>query len=49
MLRIKIINELEIPHRVSIEAKNEELEQMRESVYENTRVIEMLNSKVELL
>lgn len=49
MLRIKIINELEIPHRTAIESRQDELDSIRETLYENNRVIDMLHSKIDLL
>ncbi|EAR86581.1 hypothetical protein TTHERM_00042690 (macronuclear) [Tetrahymena thermophila SB210] len=49
MLRIKIINELEIPHRNQLEAKQEELERMQEQVDEYKRQINILNSRLEII
>lgn len=49
MLRIKIINELEIPHRNQMDSKQEEIERMQESVYEFKRQIDILNSRLEIL
>ncbi|KAL4512473.1 hypothetical protein ABPG72_005475 [Tetrahymena utriculariae] len=49
MLRIKIINELEIPHRNQLEAKQEELERMQEQLDEYKRQINILNSRLEII
>jgi len=47
MLRIKIINELEIPQRQAIEAKNQEIERLQDQVYELKRQVDYTNSKYE--
>jgi len=47
MIRIKIINELEIPHRQAIETKNQEIDRLQDQVYELKRQVEFTNSKYE--
>jgi len=45
MIRIKIINELEVPHRQAIEAKQQEIDKLQDQVYELKRQLDILNTK----
>ena len=47
MMRIKIINELEFPHRQAIESKQLEVDRLQDQVYELKRIVEITNSKYE--
>jgi chromosome segregation ATPase len=45
MMRIKVINELEGPHRQALEAKQQETDRLQDQVYELKRIVEITNSK----
>ena len=45
MMRIKVINELEGPHRQALEAKQQEIDRLQDQVYELKRIVEITNSK----
>lgn len=49
MLRIKIINELEIPHKQQIDEKIMEIEKLQEQVYELTREVGKKTGEVEAI
>jgi len=49
MMRIKIINELEGPHRLTIETKDEEIDRLRNQVFELKRQVELATSKYETI
>lgn len=47
MIRIKIINELEGPHRQVVESKQNEIDKLQDQVYELKRQFDILNTKYE--
>ena len=47
MMRIKIINELELPHRQALDAKNAEIDKLQDQIYELKRQNDMLSTKLE--
>ena len=47
MLRIKIINELELPHRQQLEAKQVEIDEMNQQVFEYKREVELMKAQLE--
>ncbi len=47
MIRIKIINELEVPHRQAIDTKQHEVDKLQDQVYELKRQLDILNTKYE--
>lgn len=47
MIRIKIINELEIPHRQALDNKQQENDKLQDQVYELKRQLDILNTKYE--
>ena len=47
MLRIKIINELELPHRQALDEKNAEIDKLQDQIYELKRQNDMLSTKLE--
>ncbi len=49
MLRIKILNEVEIPHRAELDKKAGEIERLRDDLFESTRRLETAGKKVETL
>ena len=49
MIKLKLINELEVPHKLQMEAKNIELEKFQEENYELKRQIELALAKNESL
>ena len=49
MIKIKLINELEVPHKLQMEAKNIELDKFQEENYELKRQIELAIAKNESL
>lgn len=38
-VRLKILNEVEYPHRLEIEAKEQEIERLREEVFDSKRKV----------
>ena len=49
MIKIKLINELEVPHKLQMEAKNIEVEKLQDENYELKRQIEMSLAKNDAL
>jgi len=49
MIRIKIINELEIPQRQALEAKDEEIDKLQAQVFELKRQVDFTNSRYETI
>ena len=47
MMRIKIINELEQPHRQALDTKQSEIDKLQDQVYELKRQSDILNTKFE--
>ncbi|KAM3147617.1 hypothetical protein pb186bvf_000424 [Paramecium bursaria] len=47
MMRIKVINELEIPHRQQLEAKQNEIEKLNEQIYQKKREIDLGSIRIE--
>ncbi len=47
MLKIKIINELEVPHKIQLEEKQVEIEKLIDENYEMRRNLELLDAKFE--
>ena len=49
MLRIKVINEIEGPHRQAMEQKQQEIDILQSQVYELKRQVELVSSRAENL
>ena len=49
MMRIKIINELELPHRQTLDAKHAEIEKLQDQIYELRRQNDMLSTKLDAI
>ena len=47
MIRIKIINELEMPHRQQIESKDHEINRLHDQIYELKRQLDISNTKLD--
>lgn len=47
MIKIKLINELEVPHKIQLEAKAIEIEKIQEENYELKRQLQMVLTKCE--
>jgi predicted RNase H-like nuclease (RuvC/YqgF family) len=47
MLRIKIINELDAPHRAQLEQKQHEIGQLQNELFDYKREVNLLKAKIE--
>lgn len=48
VLRIKIINELDIPHQLQLEQKQDEIDKLQDLIYDLKNQIVLMQSKLEM-
>ncbi|KAL4440811.1 hypothetical protein ABPG74_013792 [Tetrahymena malaccensis] len=49
MIRVRLLNELEAPHRIELEAKQLEIERLQEKQYDLKRQLELFKTKYEVI